>query len=89
MEDMMAKPEKNRKVVYTIIEKPGLKKSIWMKIGIAWENQDQSWNVYLDALPLNGKMQIREESERPSRYGNKEAPGLPAQQPFDLGGSIQ
>ena len=85
MEDII-KPEKNRKTVYTIIDKPGLKKSIWMKIGIAWENQDQSWNVYLDALPLNGKMQIREESERPPRYGNKDAQ---PQQPFDLGGSIQ
>jgi len=39
-----------------------------MKIGIAWENQDQSWNVYLDALQLNGKMQIDpEETERPAR----------------------
>jgi hypothetical protein len=85
---MEEQQEKTRRAVYVITEKPGLKKAIWTKIGVAWLNRDQSWNVMLDALPLSGKLNIREETERPSRYANNEA-GVPAQQPFDLGGSIQ
>lgn len=39
-------------------------KTHWLKMGIAYENKDQSWNVYLDALPTNGKLHIREWEER-------------------------
>jgi len=35
-------------------------KSIWTKIGVAFVNRDQSLNVLLDMLPLNGKIHIRE-----------------------------
>ena len=31
-----------------------------LRIGAAFENQDGSWNVYMDALPTNGQLQIRD-----------------------------
>ncbi|MDB4971560.1 MAG: hypothetical protein JWN44_7249 [Myxococcales bacterium] len=86
--DDETKQERTKRVVYSIIEKPGLKKAIWMKIGVAWLNRDQSWNVHLDAIPFDRKLNIREETERPSRYGNNEA-SVPLQTPFDLGETIQ
>ena len=50
----------SNRAVFTIVTKPGDRK-YWVKIGIAHINRDDSWNVYLDALPLDGKLQIREE----------------------------
>jgi hypothetical protein len=45
--------------VFTIIEKEGYDKPIWVKIGACFPNRDGSLNVFLDALPINGRMQIR------------------------------
>lgn len=36
------------------------KKSVWVKAGSAWVNRDGSLNVYLDVLPLDGKLHVRE-----------------------------
>ena len=49
---------KNRKDVYTI--KTGGKKKYWVKIGAAFVNKDGSLNVYLDAMPLSGELNIRD-----------------------------
>jgi hypothetical protein len=43
--------------VFTVVDRSG--KSFWIRIGAAFENYDGSETVLLDALPLNGKMQIR------------------------------
>ena len=53
--------DQNRKskAVYTIIDK-GSNKSIWVRLGWAHLNSDGSYNVILDALPVNGKLQIRD-----------------------------
>lgn len=50
-----------RRVVYTIIDRPNSTKGSWVKIGSAFINHDNSINVYLDALPVNTKLHIREE----------------------------
>lgn len=39
-------------------EKTG--KKYWMRLGSAYPNRDGSLNVYLDALPVTRKLQIRE-----------------------------
>jgi len=44
------------------MEKNG--KTWWLRIGSAWINADGSTNVYLDAYPTNGKLQIRDLDER-------------------------
>ena len=48
-------------IAYNVIEKPGLTNRIWMRVGIAWLNRDGSINVVLDALPLGGRIQLRED----------------------------
>ena len=80
---------KKQRNVYAIVEKPGLKKALWVKLGIAHVNHDQSINVYLDALPMGGKLQIREEEVRPRHTGGETRASAPMPSAFDLCGSIQ
>lgn len=68
---------KQIKAVYTIVERPG-DKSFWVRIGSAFLNRDGSWNLKLDALPLNGSLQMRdpfpprdERSEPEARDGQR------------------
>lgn len=46
------------------IKSRGEKDSIWVRSGSAWLNRDGSINVYLDILPLDGKLHIREPRAR-------------------------
>ena len=46
--------------VYTIRERSGLEKPIWLRVGIAFMNRDGSYSLYLDAQPLDGKLHMRE-----------------------------
>ncbi len=54
--------------VYTIEEnkkaKDGEAKAFWTKVGSAHDNKDGSVNIYLNALPMNGKLQVRERREK-------------------------
>lgn len=55
------------KDVYSIVEvKDG--KSRWTRIGAAFVNKDGSINAFLDALPLDGKVHIRDR-----KMSNKES----------------
>lgn len=65
---MTTKPE-TRLVVYTVKDKEG-GGSWWTKIGTAKKNKDDSLNVYLDALPLDGKLVIRKEEKREREPGS-------------------
>ena len=69
---MEMQKEKMRSV-FTIVEKgqgPS-HKSYWVRIGIGYVNQDQSITLKLDALPVNGTIQVREyqtQEERERRF---------------------
>lgn len=52
---------------YNIVERND--KSYWHRIGSAFRNQDGSWNILLDSLPCNGKVQIREIKDDDRRKG--------------------
>jgi len=47
------------KIVYAIVER-GTKR-YWLRIGMAFVNRDGSLNVRLDAVPLTGQLQIRDQ----------------------------
>lgn len=53
------------KSVYAVTERNG--KSFWTRIGAAFLNNDGSLNVTLDALPVSGRLQIREDERRRER----------------------
>ncbi len=46
------------KAVYNIVENGEY--TNWNKVGVAFVNKDGSYNVVLDALPVNGKLHIRD-----------------------------
>ncbi len=56
----VSKDKKPIKEVFTIREGRPEQGSFWKRIGVAFENSDGSWNVVLDALPLDGKLHIRD-----------------------------
>ncbi len=39
--------------------------SIWVRAGWAEVNRDDSVNLFLDVLPIDGKLHVRESTERP------------------------
>jgi len=43
--------------------------SIWVRAGWAEVNQDNSVNLHLDVLPIDGRLHVREASERGSQPG--------------------
>ena len=57
--------EAKRLSVYVVTEKAGLDRVVWTKVGDAYRNRDGSYNLHLDALPLNGKLHMREVADVP------------------------
>lgn len=54
--------------VYTIIPSTDDKHDdFWLRIGVAFINRDNSLNVKLNALPINGALHIREDADRPDK----------------------
>ena len=64
---MNDRPNARMKIVYVITERG--EKSYWTRIGVAYTNRDGSINVKLDALPISGTLQIRDEEARGERDG--------------------
>jgi hypothetical protein len=52
----------NRKRVVAPIQREG--KTFWLKVGAAFQNKDLSWNLYLDAMPFTGRLQLRDWEEQ-------------------------
>ncbi len=53
---------KNRsemKEVFTVTERQNAK-AIWTRVGVGFVNRDNSINVLLDSIPINGKLHIRD-----------------------------
>ncbi len=55
------------KAVFTIIEAEKLEKPIFRRIGTAFVNRDGSYNCILDALPVSGKLHIRDAEPKEPR----------------------
>jgi len=59
------------KDVFSIQEKEGEEKNHWSRIGVAFVNRDNSLNVVLDALPLSGRLHIRDRKPPEKRRENE------------------
>lgn len=64
---------RNKKVLSPMQNKQG--KTYWLRVGNAYVNSDGSTNVWLDAYPSNGKLQIRDLDDRDlqRRSGNDDS----------------
>lgn len=58
---------KQIKIVYTIVERNS--KSFWVRIGVGSVNRDGSLNLSLDAMPVNGQLQVRDWEPREEGAG--------------------
>jgi hypothetical protein len=62
-EEKMEDQAKTMKAVWTIVERAqqgGATKSYWTRVGVGFVNRDGSMNLHLDAIPISGKLQVRE-----------------------------
>ena len=48
----------SRLAVYTVVEVED--RSIWRRVGAGYVTRDGSFNLYLEALPVNGRLHVRE-----------------------------
>ncbi len=55
------------KAVFAITERG--EKSYWTRVGAAFTNKDGSVTIQLDALPVSGRLQIRDDESRAEREG--------------------
>jgi hypothetical protein len=61
----MSEKNDNNKPVFALTERAD--KTFWTRVGIAFENKDRSITIQLDALPVSGRLQIREHEDREER----------------------
>jgi hypothetical protein len=73
---------KNMKAVYTIIDR-GQGKSIWVRVGVGFTNRDGSLNLRLDAIPVNGTLQVREWDSGERKYDTVDGSPRPRLPPRD------
>ena len=55
------------KIAYVITSRNG--KNFWNRVGVAFVNNDGSINVKLEAVPVNGEIQIRDYVPRDEHTG--------------------
>lgn len=73
----------NWRPVFAVVERDG--RTFWPRVGIAFDNSDGSVTLKLDAIPVGGKLQIRDQRDfddeppRPRRvmrvHGSKDLVG--------------
>jgi hypothetical protein len=60
------------KIAYTVVRREKDGREFWVRVGAAFVNRDGSLHVRLDAMPVNGKLHIRDYASREDR-GRDEA----------------
>jgi hypothetical protein len=67
------------KSIWTMVERGDQGKSFWTRVGAGFVNRDGSITIKLDAIPVNGTLQVREwQDPRDRRPDVPEAPRLRA-----------
>ena len=59
------RPYKHLWMVEDRAEKNGREaRSFWTRVGVAFENRDGSWSLELSAIPVDGRLQMRDPNPR-------------------------
>lgn len=77
--------EVKRRAVFVITEREvagGERKTFWTRIGAAFDNRDGSVTLMLEAFPVSGKMQIRDDDRDAKRGAGGGAPAGKDDIPF-------
>ena len=70
---MAQQAQTQMKIAYALTERDG--KTYWNRCGVAFENKDRSLTIQLDALPVSGRLQIREDEPREDREPSRDRDG--------------
>ncbi len=77
-----------RKAVFTVRQRGEGQKAFWCRVGSAFVNKDGSLSILLDALPLDGKLVVREEVPRDADDARRPRRDAPATTADDFGDEI-
>jgi hypothetical protein len=80
----MEDQSRNMKAVWAIVERAagGATKSFWTRVGVGFVNRDGSLTLQLDAIPISGRLQVREWEPYERRTDAAgDAQGRPRQRP--------
>lgn len=78
------------KAVYTIVERKEAR-NIWIRVGIGFVNGDGSINIRLDAVPVDGRLHVRnfQKKESSQEQGSRwQKDGSPSPNETMLAGSV-
>jgi hypothetical protein len=78
---------KTMKTVFTVVDR-GQGKSYWTRVGVGFVNRDGSTTLRLDAIPVNGTLQIRDwepYERRSGEVGGGAGAAAPTLPPRDAG----
>ena len=56
----------NTQALFGVLQRDGMEKGFWTRIGTAFQNHDGSWNLRFDYLPTNPAVTVQ---MRPVRSG--------------------
>ena len=62
----------NTQALFGVVQREGMEKGFWTRIGTAFQNQDGSWNLRFDYLPTDRGVTIQ---MRPVRSGDEAREG--------------
>ena len=57
----------NTQALFGVVQREGMEKGFWTRIGTAFQNQDGSWNLRFDYLPSDPSATIQ---MRPAKSGD-------------------
>jgi hypothetical protein len=58
----------NTQAIFGVVQREGMEKGFWTRIGTAFQNQDGSWNLRFDYLPTDRTATVQ---MRPMRSGEE------------------
>lgn len=63
----------NTQALFGVVQREGMEKGFWTRIGTAFQNQDGSWNLRFDYLPTDRGVTIQ---MRPLRNADEAGEGV-------------
>ena len=57
--------DRNRREIWGVVQREGMERGIWTRIGTAFENQDGSWNLLFDFVPTGSGTTIQMRKPKP------------------------
>ena len=49
----------NTRALYGVVQREGMTKAMWTRIGTAFENRDSSWNLRFDYVPRDPAVTVQ------------------------------